>query len=160
MFRKMSNGKSNFFIRKNCLGWLCLFLIRNLGGLCNTLKFEKVLLDYNDQCHGWWATASGLLWVPGQGSFAGNEQAEGSGSLPMICVGTRFCLLKDTRASIYPQTVDERTTAPMRQRGMARPVTQEMEISLSVRFSTLVQNSKTNWVFWKEMTSGVSWPVL
>ena len=74
----------------------------------------------------------------------------------MVCVGPRFCLLKDTRASIYPQTVDVSTTAPMRQRGMPRPVTQEMEISLSVRFSTLVQNSKTNWVFWKEMTSGVS----
>ena len=134
-----------------------LFLIGSLGGLCNTLKFERVLFDYNDQCHGWWATASDLLWVPGQGSFAGNE---GSGSLPMICAGARLCLLKDTRASIYPQAVDVRTTAPMRQRGMARPVTQEIETSLSVRFSTWVQNSKTYWVFRKEMTSGLSWPVL
>ena len=30
-----------------------LFLIGSLGGLCNTLKFERVLFDYNDQCHGW-----------------------------------------------------------------------------------------------------------
>ena len=21
--------------------------------VCNTLKFERVLFDYNDQCHGW-----------------------------------------------------------------------------------------------------------
>ena len=30
-----------------------LFLVSSLGGLCNTLKFERVLFDYNDQCHGW-----------------------------------------------------------------------------------------------------------
>ena len=146
MFRKMSNGRSNLV-----LGFLENFV-------CNTLKFEKVMLDSNDQCHGWWATAQ-VSWVPGQGWFAGNEQAEGSGLLPVIC-GTRFCLLEHTRASTYPQIVDEITTAPRRQRGMARPVTQEMEISWSVRFSTLVQNSKTTWVVWKEMTSGVSWLVL
>ena len=135
---KMSNGKSKTK-KVNYESVRTLF--------CNTLKFEKVMLDWTDQCHGWWGTAQ-VSWVPGQGWFAGNEQAEGSGLLPVICVGTRFCLLEHTRASTYPQIVDEITTAPRRQRGMARPVTQEMEISWSVRFSTLVQNSKTTWVVW------------
>ena len=62
--RKMSNGKSNFFIRKTVLVNFVLGILEDF--VCNTLKFEKVMLDYNDQCHGWWATAQ-VSWVPGQG---------------------------------------------------------------------------------------------
>ena len=36
-----------------CKTWRTLFLIGSLGGLCKTLKFERVLFDYNDRCHGW-----------------------------------------------------------------------------------------------------------
>ena len=38
--------------RELCITWKTLFLIGSLGRLCMTLKFERVLFDYNDQCHG------------------------------------------------------------------------------------------------------------
>ena len=80
------------------------------------------MLDWTDQCHGLGGTAP-VSWIPGQGWFAGSEQAEESGLLPVIC-GPRYCLLEHIRANTYPQIIDEITTATRRQAGTARPVMQ------------------------------------
>ena len=86
--------------------------------------------------YGWWKTGSDPLLLPGQGPSSG---IGGSGSLPMARPDARRCRLKDmcpTLASMYPQADDVRIMAPMVQRGIARPDTQAIVISLSVRSST------------------------
>ena len=44
-------GKVTFLSGKTVLVNFVLGILEDF--VCNTLKFERVLFDYNDQCHGW-----------------------------------------------------------------------------------------------------------